>query len=738
MPGRCRIFRHALKIRSPLAVTTLRPSFVRLLMAALLGVSCVANGRAAGVPAPEVGTEPRPRVGLVLSGGGARGFAHVGVLKVLEEVGLPVDVITAASMGAVVGGLYAAGYSAAELERLVVQAPWTRLGADPLRRETSDGLEFPRFRPGLTLRMDRSGAYLPQGLFSADAFAAMLLRLTAPVHAVADFRELPIPFACTATDLETGSVVRLDRGSLMSAIQASTALPTLVAPVDVGGRRLVDGGIRRNLPAEDARALGADVLVCVDASQPTQPADSLRSLTDVMTQSISFHLRETFDEQLAHCDVLIRPATGGLPVFAFDRGREMIRRGEDAARAVQSRLASLADSVGRVADPHRYHPSRASSLLLSRIEVRGATPKQARHLRTLLALPTGAPLSLDALETALTRVRRLYPFDLLAYHLVAADGEGAALVLTLRGDGPALVGLDLRYEGREGAALLVHAIRPGLPGGSSRVAAQLRLGRTLRLRARHDTPLDRRLAVWWTLEADALRSGPLTALVPADARPQFWLARLEQGPSFGPAGARSLALRGLVEGYDRGAGPLGVVLGAEGSLQLRRTATVGRATGAEVLLKGGLYRQGGARFTRRHVAARAEHVLSRRVTLLGRVVAARAGGPGVPVHHRLHVGGTFAYLPFPDRQFHFLGRSPAPVTGGSLGLVGAGLRVGLSKQWWAELHANVGRGLDGEAATGGGGLLLTRPTLLGPVRLGVSGGGTRASWSLSAALGQAF
>src|SRR5437660_12443867 len=265
---------------------------------------CLALFPAAG-HAQTPGTQ---RIGLALSGGAARGLAHIGVLKVLERAGIPVDVIAGTSMGSVVGGLYAVGYSAAQLDTIVRGQDWFRLLTDPVdRRDLPIDREVGAGRLMRTLPIQRGGVQLRKSVVPGQRIWELLTRLTWSAHSVHDFRRLPIPFAAVATDLETGQAVVLDRGFLPDAIRASMALPSVFAPVELGPNVLLDGGVVRNLPARDASAPGADVLICSDVTDPLEPRDSIVSLVVVLAHSVSFRVLDSESAERAAWHVLLLP-----------------------------------------------------------------------------------------------------------------------------------------------------------------------------------------------------------------------------------------------------------------------------------------------------------------------------------------------------------------------------------------------------------------------------------------------
>jgi len=292
---------------------------------------------AAHTPAQEM--PPRPRVGLAFSGGGAKGFAHIGVLKVLEELGLPIDCITGTSMGSVIGGLYAIGYTTDSLTALARRKDWPQFFNDaatrrdlPMEEKLWDGRYF------ATFPIRKGNVQLPGGLVAGQKISALLSRLTWSVHHLTDFRELPIPFACVATDLETGEAVTLDHGFLPEAIRASIAIPTVFTPVKLNNRLLVDGGLTRNLPAVDVRQLGADIVIGVDVGAPLSSEEKLNSFFSIIDQISSFRAAEINTVQRQSCDILITPELTGLTAGSFDRADTLIKRGEMAARRLLPRL----------------------------------------------------------------------------------------------------------------------------------------------------------------------------------------------------------------------------------------------------------------------------------------------------------------------------------------------------------------------------------------------------------------
>ncbi len=300
-----------------------------------------------------VAADSAPRVGLVLSGGGARGAAHIGVLKVLEEQRIPIHAIAGTSMGAVVGGLYASGLSAAEIAALIDSDEWRAAFTEPaprdrlsFRRKSEDQNFLVKFPLGI-----KSGSFrLPKALVSGQRVSQALRRVTFPVAGRAQFDQLPIPFRAVATDLETGDAVVLSGGDLVDAMRASLAAPGLFAPVEIDGRLLVDGGLANNLPVDVAQAMGVDVLIVVDVGFPLRKRDTIDSVTTISIQMVSILIRRGSDVQRARLgagDILLSPDLGEASSFDFAIIPQATHLGESSARAALSRLSALASDVDR-------------------------------------------------------------------------------------------------------------------------------------------------------------------------------------------------------------------------------------------------------------------------------------------------------------------------------------------------------------------------------------------------------
>jgi NTE family protein len=405
-----------------------------MLCALLLAGSSAIAGEVPGGPA-------RPRIGLVLSGGGARGAAHVGVLKVLDELHVHVDAIAGTSMGAVVGGLYASGMSGAEIERLLSSVDWQDAFRDRPGRADLDfrhKQEERDFLVNVPLGIQGRTLKIPTGLLQGQKLVQILRRALLPVAGAQDFDHLPVPFRAVATDLETGAAVVMDSGDLTSALRASMAAPGVFTPVERDGRLLVDGGLVENLPIEVARAMHVDVLIVVDAGLPLRTRDHLDSLGSVSNQALAIMVRRDVERQRATLggeDILLQPDLGEHSTFEFTQFPDLIRAGAGAARADQARLAALALRAGP-AQPElvaaQPAPAQAAAPLIRFIDAEPGSEAYLPMLRAELAGQQDKPLDPAMLAARITDIYGRGNLEQLDYRLVTRPDGEAGLRFTAR------------------------------------------------------------------------------------------------------------------------------------------------------------------------------------------------------------------------------------------------------------------------------------------------------------------
>jgi len=372
----------------------------------------------------------RPRIGLVLGGGGARGAAHIGVLQELERQRIPVDAIAGTSMGAVVGSLYAAGMTPDELEALVDSIDWVDAFVDTPRRRSltfrrkEDDAAYPAT---IELGVNDGEIRIPRGLIQGQKLQQILRERLLPVAHIDDFDDLPTPFRAIASDLATGELYVMGEGDLALAARASMSAPGIFAPVVVDGRTLVDGGLVGNLPIDVIRDMDVDIVIAVDVEFPLYQSGQLASALEITEQVLTILIhKETLRQldTLAANDVLIRPDLGEYGSTNFDEITGVIEPGRAAARDVAGKLANLA--LGE-ADYAAYlaarRPDRANPASIAFVRVDDDGPLSPEVLRSMLRTKPGDPVDTARLAADVNRLYGLNYYEHVDYRLVEENGR---------------------------------------------------------------------------------------------------------------------------------------------------------------------------------------------------------------------------------------------------------------------------------------------------------------------------
>lgn len=278
--------------------------------------------------------DEEPKVGLVLSGGGAKGFAHIGALKVIDSLGIKIDYISGTSMGAIIGSLYATGYSGKQLENLFNTIDFDELINDKFPRASKPFYERDNSEKyAVSLPFDRFNISLPSALSRGQSVYNLLYQMMLPVNNVRDFENLPIPFFCIATNIETGESIIMDKGNLAEAVTASGALPSLFQPVIIDDKILIDGGVTNNFPVEELRDKGMDIIIGVDVQDALKDRKSLKSAPEILLQINNFRTINAMKKKASLTDIYIKPDIAEFSVVSFSEGEDIIANGEAAARA---------------------------------------------------------------------------------------------------------------------------------------------------------------------------------------------------------------------------------------------------------------------------------------------------------------------------------------------------------------------------------------------------------------------
>lgn len=371
------------------------------------------------------------RIGLVLSGGGAKGLAHIGALKVIEEAGIRLDYIGGTSMGAIVGALYASGYSARELDSLFTQSDFTNLIQDNLPRSAKTFYEKEDSeRYALTLPFTDFRISFPPALSGGQNIYNELVRALYHVRDVDDFSKLPIPFFCMATDVETGEEILLDKGYLPEAIMASGTFPSLFEPAEVNGRILIDGGVLNNYPVEELRERGVQLVIGVDVQHGLRDREALSSATGILMQINNYRTVGDMAEKSKRTDIYIKPPIDEYSVIDFNRIDTLIASGEAAAR--QSLEAMRKAAARQRAKPAaRPHIQRVDTIAVNRLLLEGNNSYSRGYVKGKLRFDLAQEVPFTKLQQGISNLAATGNFKTIRYE-IKSNGLGQDLIMRLQ------------------------------------------------------------------------------------------------------------------------------------------------------------------------------------------------------------------------------------------------------------------------------------------------------------------
>ncbi len=371
------------------------------------------------------------KIGLVLSGGGAKGMAHIGAIKVIEEAGVKIDYIGGTSMGAIVGALYASGYSATQLDSIFRNTDFTSLINDEIPRGAKTFYEKEDSeRYALKLPFDNFKIAIPSGYSGGQNIYNEMVKYLYHVKDINEFNKLPIPFVCVATDVETGEEIKLDHGYLPKAIMASGTLPSLFEPATVEGKVLIDGGVVNNYPVEEVRKMGADIIIGVDVQHGLKDREGLGSATEILLQINNFRAAEYMKEKSELTDVYIKPDMEKYTVMDFDLDNEIITSGETAAREKWNDLIKIGTTQDGT-DPSFEKIAPVDSLSVSRLIIKGDNTSFSRgYVKGKLRFKLGEKIAFEKLQRGINNLVATGNFKTIRYELLSNE-VGEDLVLNL-------------------------------------------------------------------------------------------------------------------------------------------------------------------------------------------------------------------------------------------------------------------------------------------------------------------
>ncbi|OKL40330.1 patatin-like phospholipase family protein [Pontibacter flavimaris] len=455
----------------------------RYLLSVLLLLYTFAPAQVAAQAWPERPAK-RPKIGLVLSGGGAKGMAHIGFLKVMEEAGIRPDYITGTSMGSLVGALYALGYSPREIEEIALGQDWEMLLSNqvPLSQIAMEEKEY-YGRYLLELPVNGTRISFPSGLIEGQALNNLLIRLTRGAHNIRDFGQLPIPFACLATDLATGEKVVLQQGFLPEALRASMAIPTVFTPSKMDGRVLVDGGLVQNFPVQEVLDMGADFVIGVNVGSGLEPEKNLKSMLDVLVQATFFTSASNLESEKKKTDFLvdILPYLEGYNTGSFADTEKVIKIGEHVAREYEDSLRSLAAYMHSFREP-MHQPDRSSledSVKVGQVLISGTNATPRRILRRRLRLQENESTTISTIESRIEVLYGTGHFNKVSYALVPTDSSHL-LQVNVEEAAEGALKTAIYYDSENRAGATVNFTRRNLFWQGSRFVAEVDLGQNIR------------------------------------------------------------------------------------------------------------------------------------------------------------------------------------------------------------------------------------------------------------------
>ncbi|WP_299243701.1 patatin-like phospholipase family protein [uncultured Aquimarina sp.] len=422
------------------------------------------------------------KVGLVLSGGGAKGLAHIGALKIIEEAGIRIDYIGGTSMGAIVGSLYASGYTAKELDSIFRAVDFDVLIQDDLPRKAKTFYEREDSEKyALTLPFDDFKIGLPQGLSKGQNFFNEFARLTSHVHEVDDFSKLPIPFFCMSTNIATGEQILLDQGYLPEAVSASGALPSIFSPIELDGILMTDGGVANNYPIEEIRKKGAEIVIGIDVQDSLMPRDQLNSVTNIMLQISNFRTIKAMKTKMPETDVYIKPSISEFSLISFDQADKIIANGEKAAFANYEKLRAIkrrqktSKSLVKI-------PKNSDTLLINSLVISGNQRYTRSYIKGKLKLKLKNPktTTYKKLYEGINNLSATGNFDRVSHRLIDKE-SGKELVLNVKeSENTMLLRMALHYDDLYKTAALVNFTKKSFLFNNDVLSFDVALGDNIR------------------------------------------------------------------------------------------------------------------------------------------------------------------------------------------------------------------------------------------------------------------
>ncbi|HLZ87088.1 MAG TPA: patatin-like phospholipase family protein [Puia sp.] len=446
---------------------------------------------------------PRPKIGLVLSGGGAKGLAHIGILKAIDSAGLKIDYITGTSMGSIIGGLYAVGYSADTIENISRRINWDLLlsNQSSMRSMIMDEKdEYARY--DVELPWVNHGFQLATGVIEGQELWLKFSELFRPVYKIKDFSRFSIPFKCIATDVSTGEAVVLDTGEIVSALRSSMAIPSVFTAVTYGGRKLVDGGVVRNFPVTDVRKMGADIVIGSNLAGSLRTPDQVTNALQVLLQVAFFREAADTRTQIPLCNIYVHQPLDKFSMGNFNDAREIIDSGLAEGRRLYPRLKALADSLNAIYGPQDVVKNRLPNVYpvkISSYEVKGLTRTTEGFFIQSMDLLTDHYYTAENLSRMVRRAFGTRYYNRITYALDWLPDSTAHITFEAVENPLTFAKLGLNYNQFSGISAILNLTSRNFFTPTSRSLVTMNIGQNFRIRAEHLQYFSRRANFTFTL-----------------------------------------------------------------------------------------------------------------------------------------------------------------------------------------------------------------------------------------------
>ena len=400
----------------------------------------------------------RPRVGVVLCGGGAKGFAHIGVLRKIEEAGIPIDYISGTSIGSIIGGLYAAGYDPDMMEKLVREQDWNTIIYDRIPdriKPIEKKMENTKYI--VTLPIKKGKVKVGESLVDGVYVNNLLSRLMLPAKGIDDFKKLSVPFYCMGTDIEKACEYEMDKGCLSRSIRASMAIPFFFTPVRYDGRLLIDGGMINNFPVRNMEEKDVDIIIGIDLEDYNIAADDIDNSLSLLTNVMNLSSLEQTEYGRKHCDIYIRPNLHGRNMMSFNDFDSILYYGEQAAEDMFPKLKRLGDSIHAISDFEvvRPHAQPIDSLYVVDIRFNGLRDNNDPYVKREFSKTFPRMFSVDEIEETILRLKASGFYSDLWYEVSDAPG-GVVLTLHCKEVNNQSFSFDIHYDNNYGIGALVN------------------------------------------------------------------------------------------------------------------------------------------------------------------------------------------------------------------------------------------------------------------------------------------